>query len=344
VEISSAPLRRRISRSLATILFLSLIQGVVAPVLAPQYLTPNARAANSDIIQANLTLDANAAAGANDVTVSMTLGSVPPAHTNTGVGYYTFDGTLNKFAYAQRDFADRANVSIFMWVYPTAAGVLLSHNGQVDPYDGYRLTTMAYTSGGKFQSGLYNSGAVFTTSTLNTPINNWYYVGLTYDGNTIRQYINGQLDGSVSMANWTTATSDFFHIGASQSGTCFGTCPTAGGSFRFGELSIYRSTLSDADVTANFTATRPRFAPSITNPVNTTSFSNRNVTLSTGTCTATSGSACTYQWEQSINSGTSWSNISGATASTLVISQVQTSMSGYQYRVKVTDSGASAPT
>jgi hypothetical protein len=274
----------------------------------------------------------------------MTLGSVPPAHTNTGVGYYTFDGTLNKFAYAQRDFADRANVSIFMWVYPTAAGVLLSHNGQVDPYDGYRLTTMAYTSGGKFQSGLYNSGAVFTTSTLNTPINNWYYVGLTYDGNTIRQYINGQLDGSVSMANWTTATSDFFHIGASQNGTCFGACPTAGGSFRFGELSIYRSALSGADVTANFTATRPRFAPSITNPVNTSSFSNRNVILSTGTCTATSGSACSYQWELSINSGASWSDISGATASTLAISQVQISMSGYQYRVKVTDSGASAPT
>jgi hypothetical protein len=48
VEISSAPLRRRISRSLATILFLSLIQGVVAPVLAPQYLTPNAIAADAN--------------------------------------------------------------------------------------------------------------------------------------------------------------------------------------------------------------------------------------------------------------------------------------------------------
>ena len=51
---------------------------------------------------------------------------------------------------------------------------------------------------------------------------------------------------------------------------------------------------------------------------------------------------CTYQWQVSINGGSSWSNTtdgatySGSTTSTLTISATTTGMNGYQYRLAIT--------
>ena len=51
---------------------------------------------------------------------------------------------------------------------------------------------------------------------------------------------------------------------------------------------------------------------------------------------AATGSGLTYQWRQSTNGGTSWSDISGQIAATLTLTGVTTSMKSYQYRVVVT--------
>ena len=51
---------------------------------------------------------------------------------------------------------------------------------------------------------------------------------------------------------------------------------------------------------------------------------------------AATGSGLTYQWRQSTNGGTSWSDISGQTSAILTLTSVTTSMNSYQYRVVVT--------
>ena len=341
-------LKRRIARSTAVVIFLSLLNVVVGPVFYPNVSSSNASAANSNLIQTGLTLDANATAGANDVASSMTFGSVAPVHTNSGVGYYTFDGTTNKYAYANRDFADGANVSIFMWVYPTATGVMLSHSGQGNPYTGYRLTMIDYTSAGKFEVGLYNSGASWLTSTWTTPLNNWYYVGLTYDGSTLRGYINGQEFANKSLGNWTTAGNDYFHIGSAQNGTCFSvTCAdTNAASFRMGEFSIYTTALSAANVASNYNATQTRFAPTASAPSSISTYVNRNASFAS-TCTgATSNNgatSCAYQWQLSTDSGANWSDISGATSSSYSTAVFGSVVTGYQYRVRTYDPGTGSP-
>lgn len=53
----------------------------------------------------------------------------------------------------------------------------------------------------------------------------------------------------------------------------------------------------------------------------------------------TGGTNTTYQWQRSTDAGLTWSSISGATSSTLTLSNVTTSMTGYRYRVVAT-SGA----
>jgi len=353
VSLGTAFNRARISRVLVSVLVLTLVQTLGGVVISPLVMTPQATAANSSIIQTNLALDANATAGVNDVNTQMTLINTP-TYTNSGVGYYTFNNTgiattSQKYAYKNLDFSDRANVSIFMWVYPTAAGVILSHSGQVDPFTGYRLTTFDYTSAGKFEVGLYNSGPISTASTsLTTPLNNWYYLGLTYDGATIRGYLNGKLFNTASMANWTTSASDFFHIGTSQNGTCFSVAcsDSNAASFRMGEFTVYRSTLSASDVLANFGATVNRFGPTIGNPSNQSTYVNKSATFSIPACTGTtSGSAtCNYQWQLSTNGGISYTDISGATSVSYSTPTLSGSYDGFKYRIVAYDPGSSSPT
>ncbi len=54
------------------------------------------------------------------------------------------------------------------------------------------------------------------------------------------------------------------------------------------------------------------------------------------------GTNPTIQWQQSTNQGTTWTNISDATSSTLTISPATNVMDGYQYRAVFTNSSGSA--
>jgi subtilisin-like proprotein convertase family protein len=52
--------------------------------------------------------------------------------------------------------------------------------------------------------------------------------------------------------------------------------------------------------------------------------------------TVSGGNPVTYQWQQSVDGGLVYTNISGATGATLTLSSVTTSMTGYKYRVVAT--------
>lgn len=55
--------------------------------------------------------------------------------------------------------------------------------------------------------------------------------------------------------------------------------------------------------------------------------------------TSTALTTITYQWQRSTNSGSTWSDVSGATSASLVLSAVALSADGYQYRCKATALG-----
>ena len=56
---------------------------------------------------------------------------------------------------------------------------------------------------------------------------------------------------------------------------------------------------------------------------------------------AATGENLSYQWQQSINSGSNWMDISGANVATYTTAATTTSMSGYQYRCVVSNSAGS---
>lgn len=70
-------------------------------------------------------------------------------------------------------------------------------------------------------------------------------------------------------------------------------------------------------------------------PVNQTACEEGDVTFTV----AATGTIQSYQWQVSTNGGTTWTNIAGATSSSLTLSGVTTAMNNYQYRAVLSSAG-----
>jgi hypothetical protein len=107
---------------------------------------------------------------------------------------------------------------------------------------------------------------------------------------------------------------------------------------------ILRATFTNSagSVTTNGALLTVDYAPSIsTQPASTTVKLGASATF---TAAASGNPAPTVQWQQSTNSGSSWSNISGATSTTYTISKTTITQNGYEYRAVFTNSLGSATT
>ena len=94
-----------------------------------------------------------------------------------------------------------------------------------------------------------------------------------------------------------------------------------------------------ADVTSNAVTLTISNTAIVTQPTNQTICSSDNAVFSI----TTSGTTPTYQWQVSINSGLSWSDISGETNSTLTLSGLTSTSTSNQYRCVLSGSINSDP-
>jgi hypothetical protein len=108
--------------------------------------------------------------------------------------------------------------------------------------------------------------------------------------------------------------------------------------------SIYRAVFTNSvgsATTATATLT-VRYAPTVTSgPTSQTANAGQTVTF---TAAAAGNPTPSVQWQVSTNGGTSYSNISGATGTTLTLTNVTAGQNGYRYRAVFTNSLGSATT
>ncbi len=105
---------------------------------------------------------------------------------------------------------------------------------------------------------------------------------------------------------------------------------------------LFRATFTNSagSVTTNAALLTVYYAPSVTTqPSSTTVGEGATATF---TAAASGNPAPTVQWQLSTNSGSSWSNISGATATSYTTAAATASNSGYEYRAVFTNSVSSA--
>lgn len=197
--------------------------------------------------------------------------------TNTDLGN-KFSGTVG---------AKHNNVSLVLWVYPTASnGVILSEQG-INSLNANWHDSQIEIVGGVMKFRFWNMASI--SSSISTALNTWYLVALTYDGRFMKAYINGQLAGIVDDAgrlapyNFANTYSLYYCIACADA-THLGS--GAYGSFRLGRFRVYTTPLVAAELSTIYNSEKSNYPNAI-------------LYLDAGQTASYSGT------------GTTWSDISG---------------------------------
>ena len=182
-----------------------------------------------------------------------------PTYTSSSPTYFSF--SKNSFEYATApNLGSKSSWTIEAWFRVTS-----SLTGQVtmvvgNQYNGSNLNFSMGTNNApssyNIVVGFANGTGWHNTSGFAPTLNTWYHVVGTYDGSTVKQYVNGSLDTQLS------------YTGTSQSGgevriaRRWDDTATVAGNFFPGDIGvvrIYGAALSAADVAQNFNAEKTRF-------------------------------------------------------------------------------------
>jgi hypothetical protein len=184
-------------------------------------------------------------------------------------GYLNLDGVndyvmTNTSLNSKLSPATSSNViSYFTWIYPQDNGVIISEQGVSSLNSGWHYSPIEMISE-TLKFGIWvvvgGVGSISSlSSSINTPINNWYYVGLTYDGETMKTYVNGQSAGTKSLTRATPgqySSGLYYGIGA-EDGTNMGDGTYA--KMKFGDFQVYNTALSQQQVLNNYNDTKSNY-------------------------------------------------------------------------------------
>lgn len=186
-----------------------------------------------------------------------------PVYTGSGSGYISFDGVNDHIITSdlKAPFGNSGIISHFAWVYPTAAGNIVSELGAASLGATWHDSNIEINTGGVFSISTWHGGLNNKVVANAVPFEYWYYVGFTYDGSNLTGYINGERLGSVSITRsvpYIVNSSNGLHYSlfASDS-TNMGTNAYAAG--RFGSFAVYKKALTPGEVLQNYYATRSKF-------------------------------------------------------------------------------------
>jgi len=185
-------------------------------------------------------------------------------------GYLNLDG-LNDYVMTNTSLNSKLSpatssivISYFTWIYPQDNGVIISEQGVSAPLNtSWHYSPIEMVSG-TLKFGLWiEPGGVGSISNLNSsidvPLNNWHYVGLTYDGTTMRTYVNGQSAGAKlisRVAPGTYSNGLYYGIGSTD-GTNMGDGTYA--KMKFGDFHVYNTALSQQQVLNNYNYTKSNY-------------------------------------------------------------------------------------
>jgi hypothetical protein len=208
--------------------------------------------------------DRDSYSGTNSVTdlVSNSDATLYSGPTYSINGYINFDGiddylSTNTSLSSKLSPTNTSNIiSHFTWVYPTDNGVIVSELGQTTSNILWHDSQIEIV-GGNLKFGLWTlpAGLTSSNSSIPTPFYNWYYVGLTYDGNIMRGYVNGQLAGTKNLIR-ATPSSLHYAIGASDSTSLGDGTPAK---MKLGAFHVYNTALSQQQILNNYDFTKSNY-------------------------------------------------------------------------------------
>ena len=185
-----------------------------------------------------------------------------PGYSSTGGKYLTFNG-VNQYGITGNLSSSMGNtnqITLFAWIYPTGNGVILNELGTGSPSSGWHESVMEITGGNTLRVGFWTGIGIQQLSTTIT-LNTWHLVAITYDGTTMKGYLNNVNFGSTNFqreaAHLYSGNGEYFGIGLTES-TNMG--HGGYGSFRLGDFQVFNRALTadELDRTFNLYAYRYR--------------------------------------------------------------------------------------
>ena len=199
-----------------------------------------------------------------------------PSYTGGSNPYLSFNGsnqyfiTENLTNFFPGTYGSKSNaISVYLWVYPTDAGVLVAEQGQTSLdgvwYDAQIEITNVIGNSGTLRCGTW-SGSVIQSVSTNITLNQWNFIGISHTGTSLKAYLNGVNFGTRNFARsspFNNNANQYYTFGA-------GTATNMGdGSYtnaRFGQMGVYNTALTDADMRQNYeTIAGPSIASSLLN-------------------------------------------------------------------------------
>jgi hypothetical protein len=189
-----------------------------------------------------------------------------PTYTSSGGGYLTFNGS-NQYFVTNTSLNSKLSpvntstvISIFLWVYPMDNGVIVQELGQTTPNSAWHDSQIEMVSG-TLRFSVWQNQPGFA-STIATPLNNWYYIGFTYNGTNLVGYVNGVSAVTTGTISRQTPYNNggnlpLHYAVAAADGTNLGDGTAS--NMRFGGMHIYNTALSSTNVLANYNAQKSRF-------------------------------------------------------------------------------------
>lgn len=182
-------------------------------------------------------------------------------------GYLNFDG-VNDYLFTNTSLNSKLSpvntstvISFFLWVYPIDNGVILSEQGSTT-IDLSWFDSQIEIVSGSLRFRVWPGSALI--STVPITLNRWYYFGLTYDGTTMRGYVNGQFAGSYNISRQTPWNNNqgqpgtgLYYALASSTGTNLGDGTYA--KMKLGAFQVYNMALSQQQVLNNYNAQKSNY-------------------------------------------------------------------------------------
>ena len=173
-------------------------------------------------------------------------------------GYLNLDG-VNDYVMTNTSLNSKLSpnssstiISVFTWIYPQDNGVIITEQGDTSLNGLGWHTSIIEIVSSQLKFSVWPLTSIITSS---ISLNNWNYVGLTYDGTTLRGYINGQLAGSVSFTR--EAPPNLHYAIAAEDSTDLGDSTYA--KMKFGAFHVYNKALSNQEVVSNYNYTKSNY-------------------------------------------------------------------------------------
>lgn len=191
-----------------------------------------------------------------------------PTYSGFTSGSIYFDGT-NDYLITNTDlssfFAGSAptkseKTSIFMWVYPMDNGVILSEQGTSPTPNSAWFDSQIELVSGSLKFGMWSGASIsMVTSSIATPLDDWYHIGMVYDGSNLTAYVNGVSAGTTTFnraAPYNNGSSLYYAIASN--------CPTSMGDGSYAKMylsrfEVYNYALTQTQITYNYNTTSSRF-------------------------------------------------------------------------------------